>query len=107
LNTAGHPVVLDEIVLAAALLDGLTRGQARYHSRFDVPFFETPFGVRMQKRRSSLMSKRAFRCLGRWRAGAECLYNLCRATTRSRRVPRRGHGSENGRKTMPFLSDVG
>jgi hypothetical protein len=39
LNTAGHPVVLDEIVLAAALLEGLTRGQARYHSRFDVPFF--------------------------------------------------------------------
>jgi hypothetical protein len=39
LNTAGDPVVLDEIVLAAALLEGLTQGQARYHSRFDVPFF--------------------------------------------------------------------
>jgi hypothetical protein len=39
LNTAGHPVVLGEIVLAAALLEGLTQGQARYHSRFDVAFF--------------------------------------------------------------------
>jgi hypothetical protein len=50
LNTAGHPVVLDEIVLAAALLEGLyprpkldtTRGST-------YRFFETPFGVRMLK----------------------------------------------------------
>jgi hypothetical protein len=39
LNTAAHPVVLDEIVLVATLLEGFTQGQARYHSRFDVPFF--------------------------------------------------------------------
>jgi hypothetical protein len=50
LNTAGHPVVLDEIVLAAALLEGLyprpkldtTRGST-------YRFFETPFGVPMLK----------------------------------------------------------
>jgi hypothetical protein len=50
LNTAGDPIVLDEIVLAAALLEALyprpkldiTRGST-------YRFFETPFGVRMLK----------------------------------------------------------
>jgi hypothetical protein len=50
LNTAGHPVVPDEIVLAAALLEGLTQGQLDITRGSTYRFFETPFGVRMQKR---------------------------------------------------------
>jgi len=50
LNTAGHPVVLDEIVLAAALLEGLCpRPELDITRGSTYRFFETPFGVRMQK----------------------------------------------------------
>ena len=49
LNTAGHPIVLDEIVLAAALLEGLTKGRLHTYRGSMHRFFETQFGVRMLK----------------------------------------------------------
>jgi hypothetical protein len=49
LNTAGHPVVLDEIVLAAALLEGSPKAKLDTTRDSMHCFFGTPFGVRILK----------------------------------------------------------
>ena len=54
LEYGGHPVVLDEIVLAAALLEGLTKGRLHTDRGSMHRFFETQFGVRMLKAQEKL-----------------------------------------------------
>lgn len=54
LEFGGHPVVLDEMVLPAALFKGLTRAKAEAHQGSMYSFFETQFGVRMLKAQEKL-----------------------------------------------------
>ncbi|MDQ6923779.1 MAG: hypothetical protein M3Z74_06360 [Pseudomonadota bacterium] len=55
LEYGGHPVVLDEIVLAAALLlEGATKVAGPIRIEFDAPIFKTHFGVRMLKAQEKL-----------------------------------------------------
>ena len=66
LNTAGHPVVLDEIVLAAALLEGSPKAKLDTYRGSMHRFFETWFGVRMLNAQEKPDVKRGSRCPGRW-----------------------------------------
>jgi GntR family transcriptional regulator len=54
LEYGGQPVVLDEIVLAAALFKGLTRAKVEAYRGSMYSFFETQFGVRMLKAQEKL-----------------------------------------------------
>ena len=54
LEFAGQPVVLDEIVLAAALFKGLTKAKVEAYRGSMYSFFETQFGVRMLKAQEKL-----------------------------------------------------
>jgi len=54
LEFGGQPVVLDEIVLAAALFRGLTRAKVEAYRGSMYSFFETQFGVRMLKAQEKL-----------------------------------------------------
>jgi GntR family transcriptional regulator len=54
LEYGGQPVVLDEIVLAAALFKGLTKAKVEAYSGSMYSFFETQFGVRMLKAQERL-----------------------------------------------------
>jgi len=54
LEFGGQPVVLDEIVLAAALFKGLTKAKVEAYRGSMYSFFETQFGVRMLKAQEKL-----------------------------------------------------
>ena len=54
LEFGGQPVVLDEIVLAAALFKGLTKAKVEAYRGSMYSFFETQFGVRMLKAEEKL-----------------------------------------------------
>jgi GntR family transcriptional regulator len=54
LEYGGQPVVLDEIVLPAALFKGLTRSKVEAYRGSMYSFFETQFGVRMLKAQEKL-----------------------------------------------------
>ncbi len=54
LEYGGHPVVLDEIVLPAALFKGITRAKIQAYRGSMYGFFETQFGVRMLKAQEKL-----------------------------------------------------
>ncbi len=54
LEYGGHPVVHDEIVPAAALLEGLTEARLDIYRGSMHRFFETQFGVRMLKAQEKL-----------------------------------------------------
>jgi GntR family transcriptional regulator len=54
LEFGGQPVVLDEMVLAAALFKGLTKAKADAYQGSMYSFFETQFGVRMLKAQEKL-----------------------------------------------------
>jgi len=54
LDSAGAPVVLDEIVLPAGPFRGLTRARAEAYRGSMYSFFETQFGVRMLKAQEKL-----------------------------------------------------
>jgi GntR family transcriptional regulator len=54
LEYGGQPVVLDEIVLPAALFKGLTKTKLDAYRGSMYSFFETQFGVRMLKAQEKL-----------------------------------------------------
>ncbi len=54
LEYSGHPVVLDEIALPAALFKGLTKSRVEAYHGSMYSFFETQFGVRMLKAQEKL-----------------------------------------------------
>ncbi len=54
LEYGGQPVVLDEIVLPAALFKGLTKAKVEDYRGSMYSFFETQFGVRMLKAQEKL-----------------------------------------------------
>jgi GntR family transcriptional regulator len=54
LEYGGQPVVLDEMVLAAALFKGLTKAKVEAYRGSMYSFFETQFGVRMLKAQEKL-----------------------------------------------------
>ena len=64
LEYGGQPVVLDEIVLPAALFKGLTKAKLDAYRGSMYSFFETQFGVRMLKAQEKLRAGRR-RCAKR------------------------------------------